>query len=105
MRGEPDRRRRDVSVLGKRIVRAKRTIADAHSPYRVQADDELHGVLRVVYVIFNEGYVATEGESPGARGALPNGVGTGCGEECLEACPNRASCCDVLLRQLERRWQ
>jgi RNA polymerase sigma-70 factor (ECF subfamily) len=52
--------------MGKRIVRAKRKIADAHIPYRVPSDDELpdrlDGVLRVVYLIFNEGYSASEGD-------------------------------------------
>ena len=53
-------------TMGKRIVRAKRKIADAHIPYRVPRDEDLperlQGVLRVVYLIFNEGYVASEGD-------------------------------------------
>jgi RNA polymerase sigma-70 factor (ECF subfamily) len=53
-------------TMGKRIVRAKRKIADAHIPYRVPTEDQLpdrlRGVLRVVYLIFNEGYAASEGD-------------------------------------------
>jgi RNA polymerase sigma-70 factor, ECF subfamily len=53
-------------TMGKRLVRAKRKIADAHIRYRIPADEELperlRGVLRVVYLIFNEGYAASHGD-------------------------------------------
>jgi RNA polymerase sigma-70 factor (ECF subfamily) len=53
-------------TMGKRIARAKRKIADARIRYQVPADDELparlRGVLRVVYLIFNEGYSASAGD-------------------------------------------
>jgi RNA polymerase sigma-70 factor (ECF subfamily) len=54
-------------TMGKRIVRAKRKIADANIPYRVPSAAELParllGVLQVVYLIFNEGYSANAGDS------------------------------------------
>jgi RNA polymerase sigma-70 factor (ECF subfamily) len=53
-------------TMGKRIARAKRKISDARIRYQVPADDQLpgrlRGVLRVVYLIFNEGYSASTGE-------------------------------------------
>jgi RNA polymerase sigma-70 factor (ECF subfamily) len=55
------------STLAQRIVRAKAKIRDAKIPYQVPAPAELperlDTVLRVIYLVFNEGYSASSGDS------------------------------------------
>jgi RNA polymerase sigma-70 factor (ECF subfamily) len=53
-------------TIAQRIVRAKRTLTEAHVPFEVPRGAEraarLSSVLEVVYLIFNEGYSATSGD-------------------------------------------
>jgi RNA polymerase sigma-70 factor, ECF subfamily len=54
-------------TIAQRIVRAKNKIRDANIPYEVpgreQLAERLDSVLRVVYLVFNEGYSASSGDS------------------------------------------
>lgn len=54
-------------TVAQRIVRAKAKIRDAQIPYQVPARDalpaRLETVLQVIYLVFNEGYLASEGQS------------------------------------------
>lgn len=56
------------ATVAQRIVRARRKIVAAHIPYRMPDDDELGErlgeVLAVLYLMFNEGYLASVGTAP-----------------------------------------
>jgi RNA polymerase sigma-70 factor, ECF subfamily len=56
------------SAMERRLVRARRKVSDARIPVRVPSDDKvperLAGVLRVVYLVYTEGHVATGGDVP-----------------------------------------
>ena len=62
------------SAMGRRITRAKEKIKAARIPYRVPAREDLAdrvaGVLTVLYLIFNEGYLASGPGTPPVRGEL-----------------------------------
>jgi RNA polymerase sigma-70 factor (ECF subfamily) len=59
------------TAVAQRIVRARRKIVAARIPYRIPDDDELEErlreVLAVLYLMFNEGYLASGGPSPARR--------------------------------------
>jgi RNA polymerase sigma-70 factor (ECF subfamily) len=59
------------AAVAKRIVRARRKIVDAKIPYRVpraeDLEERLGEVLAVLYLMFNEGYLASGGNTPARR--------------------------------------
>ena len=59
------------AAVVQRLTRARRKIAAAGIPYRVPADEDLgerlSGVLAVIYLLFNEGYLCSTGEAPQRR--------------------------------------
>jgi RNA polymerase sigma-70 factor, ECF subfamily len=84
-----------VPAMAQRLVRAKRKIREANIPYRVPSPedlpDRLDGVLLVVYLIFNEGYLASTGDALIRR------------ELCAEAIRLGRVLCKLLPRQAEAR--
>ena len=84
-----------VATMAQRLVRAKNKIRDAGIPYRVplQEDlrDRLDAVLLVIYLIFNEGYLASSGDALIRR------------EMCAEAIRLGRVLCELLPRQGEAR--
>lgn len=53
-------------TVAQRIVRAKRTLSEAHVPFEIprkaELSERLASVLEVIYLVFNEGYTATSGD-------------------------------------------
>lgn len=84
-----------VAAMAQRLVRAKRKIREANIPYRVPSPedlpDRLEGVLLVVYLIFNEGYLASSGDALVRR------------ELCAEAIRLGRVLCKLMPRQAEAR--
>ena len=58
-------------AMAQRLLRARKTLRDSGAQVRVPDPDELggrlHGVLSVVYLVFNEGYLASSGREPARR--------------------------------------
>jgi RNA polymerase sigma-70 factor (ECF subfamily) len=69
------------ATIAQRIVRAKAKIRDARVPYEVPGRGELaerlDGVLRVIYLVFNEGYLASSGQALTRQGLTAEAIRLG----------------------------
>ena len=85
-------------TLAQRLVRAKRKIRDAGIPYRVPPaellPERLDGVLRVLYLVFNEGYAASSGDALDPPRAVRRGDPAGAGRRrrCSPTSRRRPGC-------------
>jgi RNA polymerase sigma-70 factor (ECF subfamily) len=69
------------ATMAQRLARAKAKIRSAAIPYRIPEDDELparvDAVTAVIYLVFNEGYFATEGEASIRRDLCADAIALG----------------------------
>ncbi len=85
------------TTMGQRITRAKKKIAAANIPYRVPAAEDLptrlSAVLAVLYLVFNEGYLATSGADPVRVDLTAEAIRrAGCCARCCRPSPRWPAC-------------
>jgi RNA polymerase sigma-70 factor (ECF subfamily) len=97
-----------LPTMAQRLVRAKDKIRVARIPYvvpgREEVADRLDGVLRVVYLVFNEGYAATSGDALVRRELCGEAIRLGrLLREVLRAAPEVSALLALMLLQDSRR--
>ncbi len=91
-----------TATMAQRLVRAKRKIRDAGVPYRVpdtaELGDRIDGVRAVVYLLFNEGYSATQGDAVVRHELCRHAIALG--ESLLEIFSDDGECAGLLALML-----